>query len=40
MEQEFKKVLEDNNSKYKILRSAYDEKNRQEMDLRSLLKVQ
>jgi hypothetical protein len=40
MEQEFKKVLEDNNNKYKVLRNSYDEKVRIEADVRQVLKLQ
>ena len=39
LEEEFKKVLNENNEKFRQLKQAYDEKNKNENDLRNLLKA-
>jgi len=39
LEEEFKKVLNENNDKFRQLRMAYDEKSKNENDIKSLLKA-
>jgi len=39
LENEFKKVLMDNNEKFRLLKSAFEEKSRSESDNKQMLKV-